>query len=143
MDSGVEEQGASVDDAEDPTSLSIAWREEGHAEASNGPEGYDGDRRANAVRRGRKADPAMHDRQTKDAGDYNRKADSAIEDQVDAIARDTQQCLIDEVEDGAAHGGRSTVAWSSASKGRTAQLRVPCAQGPSTSWPTLRTYARG
>ena len=67
------------------------------------------------------------------------ETDASIENQVDAIARDPQQGLADEVKDGAAQRMPQR-AWHGAANcsGRASQLRVSCVPGPTTSWRTLR-----
>ena len=101
---GTKVRRAAVDEAEDPTALLIAGGDEGHAHAGDDPEGDDAESGTNAIGGDGHADCLVHDVEAEDGGGDDGEADAAIKDEIDAIARDTENGLADEVKDGAADG---------------------------------------
>ena len=91
-----------VDEAEDPASLLIARGDKGHAHSGDDPEGDDAESRAQPVGGDGDLHCFVNDRKAQDDGGNDGEAHAAIEDEIDAIARDAQKGLADEVEDGAA-----------------------------------------
>ena len=101
---GKEVRRPAVDDAEDPAALLIAGGDKGHAHAGDDPEGDDAEGGTNAVGGDGDAHGVVHDVEAEDGGGDDGEADASIEDEIDAVARDTQHGLADEVKDGAADG---------------------------------------
>ena len=90
-----------VDDAEGPVALTVSGRDKGHAQAGDDPEGDDAKGGTDTFGGDGDAHRVVHDGEAQDGGGNDGETDAAVKDEIDAIARDAQHGLADEVEDGA------------------------------------------